>query len=156
MAHHGDGFPVVLSGNALQGGIGPVADLGISLRSVQLPVLLIGDKALHLLRLLIGHIGKKPGLPGADVDLPQQGFGLDGKIVPAADGCGSHPGAVQIAGIQRVNMYIFKALSQQIDLPPAQRGHTAVPVALHHTVEISLCLGVPNEINFRHNCASKS
>ena len=117
---------------------------------------LISDKALHFFRLFIGHVCKKPGLPGADVDLPQQGLGLDGEIVPAADGCGSHPGTVQITGIQRVDMYIFKALCQQIDLPPSQRGHAAVPVALHHTVEISLCLGVSDEINFRHNCASKS
>ena len=156
VAYHRDHLPVILPGDARKGGVGPVPDLGVGLRPIQLPVLLIGDEAQHFFGLLIGHVSEKLCLPGAYVDLPQQRLGLYGEIMPAADGRGGHPGAVQVAGIQRVNMYVFKAFCQQINLPQTQLGHAAVPVALHHPVEISLRLSVPNEINFRHNCASKS
>ena len=43
-----------------------------------------------------------------------------------------------------------------LDLPPPQGREVAVPMALHHAVDIALRLRMPNEINFRHKSASKS
>ena len=52
-------------------------------------------------------------------------------------------------------MYVTEALRERRDLPPPKLRDLAVPLTLHHTVEVALGLGVSDKINFCHNCASE-
>ena len=146
----------VAPGNVLQSGQGPPPHLGVGLAAFNGKFVLVVHEGVGQLRLVMDHVPEKQGLPAAHMDLPQLVRGVQGQIVIAGHGGGGHPCAVQVAGVDRVNLLTAQPLSQGVDLLQTQVRHVSVPVALHHPIPIALGLYVPNEINFRHKSASES
>ena len=155
VTHDNDALPVVRFRDADKLRVGALPDLGVGLRAGRLPLFGVEDEIVHGLRLLVGHVAEKSGLPRADIYLAQGGAQLHGQVVIPRDRGGGQAGAVEVACVQRIDMHRAEALGQRVDLLQAERRHGAVPVPLHHAVEVALGLCVPNKINFRHNCASK-
>ena len=149
-----DGLSIVLLGDLTQGGVGPLRHLGIGLRPGEGESGLIKDELAELLPILPAQVAEVPGLPGTQADLPEAAVRDDGQIMVFGDGGSGEAGPVQVAGIDRVHMYVLKTLRQGVPLQDAHGSNTAVPVALTHTVQVALRLDMADYINFCHNYAS--
>ena len=149
-----DGLAVVLLRDLTQGGVGPLRHLGIGLRPGEGERGLLKDELAEIFPILPAQVAEVPGLPGAQADLTEAAVRGDGQIMVFGDGGSGEAGPVQVAGIDRVHMYVLKTFRQRVPLQNPHRGDAAVPVALTHTVQVALRLDVADYINFCHNYAS--
>ena len=156
VADDGHGLAGVVPGDLLQGGAGALSHLGVGLAPLDGPLVLLEHKRMGKLRLVMDDVAEKLRLPAAHMDLPQLPGAVQGQIMEAGDGGGGEPGAVQVAGIERVDLHIPETLRQRVDLAAAHGGHISIPMPLHHAIAVALSLGMPNEINFRHKSAYES
>ena len=151
MADDGDDPALVLAGNRFQRGGGAAAHVAVALGAREEKVLGAVEKKLRLAGLLMLDIGEKARLPGADVDLAQVEARVQLHRPETAQRVGGEHRAVKIAGIERVELHAAKAFGERVDLPQAERGDVAVPVALHGVIDVALRLGVSDQIDFCHN-----
>ena len=105
---------------------------------------------VSLFRLL--RSGRTEGfvLPGPHTDLPEPGIGIQGKSPGTAQRRAGLHGPAQVAGIDRVQVYVPEPLGQRLHLPAAEIRQIAVIPALHPAVEIALRLPVTDEIDGGH------
>ena len=151
VAHHRHAAALIAAGDGLQRGVGPFRQLREGLRPCQAPAGRVREESLCPLRLLMEEVSEKQLLPGADVQLPQGGGGVERQGAGLVDGGGGEHGPVEVAGAHRVKLEVPQPIRQQGDLPAAQLGDAAVPVPLHDAKAVSLRLRVPDQINFCHN-----
>ena len=102
---------------------------------------LVAEK-LQLLRVLPGDLAPGLLLPDAHADLPQTRAAVQRQPLGAVQGAGGGAGAVEVAGVDGVDMDVPKAPGQGLHLPPAPVCEDAVGLALSDAVEISLRLRV--------------
>ena len=150
VADDGDDLALVLLRDLFQHGGGAAAHVVIALGAIETEFLGAVDKGVHRLGLRPAHVAEKARLPGADVDLAQLALGAQRQRVIAADRPGREHRALQVAGVQRVDLHVAHPLGERVDLLQAERGHVAVPVPLHRAEEVALGLGVADEIDFGH------
>ena len=154
MGRDDHGAPLVCRGDFVQGLKHALPHVLEGLGSGEAEVCRVVQEGIHQLRLLPEKIGKGPGLPGTDINLPQASVRLHGQIVVFCDGGGGEARTPEVAGVNGVHRDRAKALGQGVPLPYSERRHVPVPVPLHVAVEIALGLDVPNYINFCHKPAS--
>ena len=107
---------------------------------------------------VVRPVKSRPGtvLPFSHAQLPQVGAGLERQTLGNIDGPGGGHGPEQVAGIHRVNGDIGKAFLQGLDLPVAVVGDETVILAVDAAVQVSLRLGVSNEVQCCHAFSSGS
>ena len=153
VADDGDDPAVVFARDPFQRGGGAAAHVAVTLGAREVKVLGAVEEKLRLAGLLVLDIGEETRLPGPDVDLAQVEERAQLHRPETAQRVGGEHRAVKIAGVQRVELHAAEALGQRVELPQAQRGDVAVPVALHGVIDVALRLGVSDQIDFCHNKA---
>ena len=81
---------------------------------------------------------------------------VEGETLGLVDGLGGGAGAEEVGGIHRVNVDIFKAAAENIDLTVATVGNEAVILSVGNAVEVALRLGVADEIDGCHTMLTHS
>ena len=155
VGEEGQGFPGVRPGDVLHGGLDPGQHLRRGLRPGDGPAVHAAAEVRHGLRRGAGDVPPGPALPVPHADFPETRAAVEGQAVGAADGRGGGPGAVEVAGVNRVDADVRKAALQGPDLPPAPVGEAALVLALGDAVEVALRLGVADEVDGGHGGSSR-
>ena len=81
---------------------------------------------------------------------------MEGETLGLVDGLGGGAGAEEVGGVHRVNVDIFKAAAENVNLTVAAVGNEAVILSVGNAVEVALRLGVADEIDGCHTMLTHS
>lgn len=128
----------------------PLQHRGRRLRALHMPAVHLVAEIVHLLRPAPGDLA--PGLlfPCAHTDFAQGPAAMQRQIFGDVQGAGGGTGAVQVAAVHRIDADSGKSPLQGFYLPPAPVGENTVVLALGNAVQVSLRLGVANQIDSGH------
>ena len=141
----------VLYGDAPDGALHPGPDLPQALAAGGDPRGVAVVELEEPLPLRPAHLAPGTVLPAAHVDLPQAGICVQLQSLGHIDGPGGGPGAVQVAGPDRIHRHAGKPRLQGLDLLPAVLRDQGVIPAVDPAVEVPLRLRVADQIDRCHN-----
>ena len=156
MGKNGNGLAVMGLGNPLQGGEEAVQHLLAGLAALDGELVQLTVEAVHLLLIVGVQLLPNAALPNAHVDLAESGLEVEGETLGLVDGLGGGAGAEEVGGVHRVNVDIFKAAAENVDLTVAAVGNKAVILPVGNAVEVALRLGVADEIDGCHTMLTHS
>ena len=104
------------------------------------------EKLLALLGVEVAQLAEGHIFVNAQPDLPQRRIQMKGQAPGPGDRLGGGPGALEVAGIGRVDRYVREAPGQGLDLPQAVGGDVAVIPAVGAAVQVALGLGVADDV----------
>ena len=155
VGEEGQGLPGVRPGNVFHRGADPGQHFRRGLRPGDGPAVHAAAEIRHGLRRAAGDVPPGPALPVPHADLPEARAAVEGQVFGPVNGRGGGPGAVEVAGVNRVDGDVREAALQGLHLPPAPVREIALVLALGDAVEVALRLGVADKIDGSHGGSSR-
>lgn len=150
MREHRRRFSVIGRRNVPHGRQQPGLDCLGRLRALYVPQVEPVVEVFQLRRVLPGDLPPGLLLPHAHADLPQVPPPVQGQALGLVNGAGGGAGAVEVAGVDRVDGNIRESARQRLDLPLAPVCDAAVSLSLGDAVQVALRLCVANQIDGGH------
>ena len=150
MREHRRRFSVIGRRNVPHGRQQPGLDCLGRLRALYVPQVEPVVEVFQLRRVLPGDLPPGLLLPHAHADLPQVPPPVQGQALGLVNGAGGGAGAVEVAGVDRVDGNIRESARQRLDLPLAPVCDAAVGLSLGDAVQVALRLCVANQIDGGH------
>ena len=148
---NGDGLPFVTADDVVQPGKEAVCILQEALRALHIPMVGIVREGVQLRGITSLQLAKRRVLPRAEADLAEARVAVERQALLPVDGRRRQAGALQIAGIDRVDGDACKALRQRRDLAAAVRRHAGIILAMDAAEDIALRLRVPDQVDCCHS-----
>ena len=148
---NGDGLPFVTADDVVQPGKEAVCILQEALRALHIPMVGIVREGVQLRGITSLQLAKRRVLPRAEADLAEARVAVERQALLPVDGRRRQAGALQIAGIDRVDGDACKALRQRRDLAAAVRRHAGIILAVDAAEDIALRLRVPDQVDCCHS-----